>query len=114
VNQIFSNLMDNAIKYRDPNRSLHVQISGNLDGNQIVYLVTDNGIGIPSEHVERVWEVFHRLNPHGVEGEGLGLTIVRRLMDRNNGTIRVESTPGTGSTFIVSLPACNGTTHTGG
>ncbi len=105
INQIFSNLLDNAIKYRAPDRHLTIQISGNLDGNQVVYLVTDNGIGIAPEHVERIWEIFHRLNPKGTDGEGLGLTIVRRLIDRNNGNVRIESTPGLGSTFIISLPA---------
>jgi PAS domain S-box-containing protein len=105
INQIFSNLLDNAIKYRSPDRPLTIQISGNLDGNQVVYLVTDNGIGIAPEHVERIWEIFHRLNPKETDGEGLGLTIVRRLIDRNNGNVRIESTPGIGSTFIISLPA---------
>ena len=106
INQVFSNLLDNAIKYRDPARPAFIRVSGSLDGDQVVYLVTDNGIGIAGDHVERIWDIFHRLTPDRAPGEGLGLTIVRRIMDRNHGSIRVESTPGGGSTFIVSLPAC--------
>lgn len=106
INQVFSNLLDNAIKYRQRDRLPQISISGSIDGEQIVYLVRDNGIGIASEHVEKIWDIFHRLNPSDQPGEGLGLTIVRRIVERNGGTIRVESTIGRGTTFIVSLPAC--------
>jgi signal transduction histidine kinase len=69
------------------------------------YLVADNGIGIDPQHAERIFDIFHRLHPDLVEGEGLGLTIARKIVERHGGTVRVESVPGTGSTFAVTLPA---------
>lgn len=105
INQVFTNLIDNAIKYRHPERRPVVTISGALDGRQVVYHVADNGIGIAKEHAEKIWGIFQRLDPASTPGEGLGLTIVKRIIDRNGGSIRLESTPGEGSVFIVTLPA---------
>jgi signal transduction histidine kinase len=104
VTQVFSNLIDNAIKYRDPSRPLRVEITGALQGSMVAYRVKDNGSGIPADHLDKVFEIFHRVHPRESEGEGLGLTIARRIIDRLNGRIQVESRAGEGSVFTVFLP----------
>lgn len=106
INQVFSNLIDNALKYLDSNREGVIRISGRKEDGYIVYCLEDNGIGIAKQHQDNIFEIFHRLNPgDNAGGEGLGLTIVRRILNRHSGKIWVESEPGKGSKFFVSLPA---------
>ncbi len=104
LNQTFSNLIDNALKYRDPARATRIEVTGRVEGASSVYCVADNGLGIPPEHLEGIWELFRRLNPTGPPGEGLGLTLVRRIVERHGGRVWVESVPGEGSRFFVSIP----------
>jgi len=105
TSQVLSNLIDNAIKYRHPGRALSIAVEGRVENGQAVYSVADNGIGIAPEHQPKAFEIFHRLNPGGPAGEGLGLTIARRVLERQKGRIWVESSGHDGSTFYLSIPS---------
>lgn len=105
IGQVFSNLLDNALKYRDPARPLAIHIGGSAEKEAVTYHVSDTGMGIKKEYQEQIWGLFSRLDPAGpVRGEGIGLTIVRQMVRRNRGRVWLESEPGKGSTFYVSLP----------
>ncbi len=106
INQVFSNLIDNAVKYRQGCREDKIVVSGWVESGNSVYCVEDNGIGISAGSQLKIFEIFHRLDPHGsIDGEGLGLTIISRILDRHHGKIWVESEPGQGSKFFISLPS---------
>ncbi len=105
VHQVFSNILDNAIKYADAERSSIIKISGYSKKNQSVYCVEDNGIGISPEHQEKIFKIFYQLEPGRVKGEGMGLTIAHRIIERLKGKIWVESAVGRGSKFFAALPS---------
>lgn len=105
VNRVFSNLLDNALKYLRSGQDGQIRIWGWAEDGHSVYCVEDNGIGIDPRHQAKIFEVFHRLNPRdSVEGDGLGLAIVVRILDRLDGRIWLQSQPDEGSKFFVSLP----------
>jgi PAS domain S-box-containing protein len=104
VNQVFTNLIDNAIKFLSPDRAGIIRIFGKSLNGMCEYCVEDNGIGIAPEHQLKAFEIFHRLNPQASEGDGLGLAIVKKVLSRLNGNVRLESEAGKGSRFFVSLP----------
>ncbi len=111
IEQVFGNLLSNAVKYLDPARPGEIEVGtttggGGDDGDVLTtYYVKDNGLGIPSAHQAKLFLAFQRLHPGVAQGEGIGLALVRRMVERHGGRIWVESEAGTGSTFFVSLPS---------
>jgi signal transduction histidine kinase len=103
LTQVFSNLIDNAIKYMGDSPTRAIEI-GTRDGNGTpTVFVKDTGPGIPSQSQEAVFRLFRRLANGAVAGEGLGLTMVRKIVEKHGGRIWIESTPGQGSTFCFTL-----------
>lgn len=104
INQVFSNLLGNALKYLDADRSGKIIFSGRSEAGESVYCIEDNGIGIAAEAHARIFDIFYR-GGSAAAGEGLGLAIVKKIIDRHGGRVWVESEPGAGSSFYVALPA---------
>ena len=102
--QIFGNLIDNALKYGREDDKLHIDIRGRLTATHAIYDVQDNGRGIDKADFQRVFELFRRAGKQDRPGEGIGLAHVRALVRRLGGTMGLTSEPGKGSTFTVSLP----------
>lgn len=102
--QVFTNLIDNSIKYSKPNIPPIIHINGEIKNNRSIYRIMDNGIGISNDQKEIIFELFHRLNPGSKTGEGLGLTIVKNILTKLNGHIEIESKLGEGACFILYLP----------
>jgi Bacteriophytochrome (light-regulated signal transduction histidine kinase) len=101
LSQVFSNLIGNAIKFlgRD-NESPLVEIGGTRFGNVVEFYVRDNGIGIDEKYHSKIFGVFQRLQEvKDVDGTGIGLAIVQKIVERNRGRVWVESSAGRGSTF---------------
>ena len=109
IDQAVCNLLDNAVKYSGESRDIEVRVEG--DERRVVIAVTDHGIGIPREERERVFERFHRVGTglvHEVRGVGLGLAIVRHVVDAHGGKVSLETELGAGSTFSLVLPIAAG------
>ena len=99
------NLLDNAVKYSKEEPSIKIDMQGH-DEN-VVLNVTDNGIGIPQEYKDKVFDKFFRIPPgdtHNAKGYGLGLSYVAQVIQKHNGTIAIESQPGIGTKFIITIP----------
>ena len=105
MDHIFTNLINNAIKYKNPSNKSIIKISGWITDGGAIYCVEDNGIGIAPEHQKVIFDLFHRLYPDDkAGGTGLGLTIVARIVERLSGKIWLESEPNKGSKFFIQLP----------
>jgi chemotaxis family two-component system sensor kinase Cph1 len=104
ISQVFTNLINNAVKYSAKSQPSKVTVSGRKKGNEIIYIVTDNGIGIDDKYYNLVFELFKRMdNVKGFEGTGVGLAIVKRIMEKHNGKVWFESKLGLGTTFYLSF-----------
>jgi two-component system, OmpR family, phosphate regulon sensor histidine kinase PhoR len=106
VRQALLNLLDNAVKYSAPPKRVVLRLTAGPEGT-VDLNVEDNGIGIPAEDVERIFEAFFRSPEavrHDPKGVGLGLKIVRHVMGAHGGTVEVRSEPGRGSAFTLRFP----------
>ena len=110
VTELFRNLITNAVKYNDkPEKRIEVGVAGQEDGAPVFY-VRDNGIGIEPRFFSDVFRIFKRLNEEddAVKGTGVGLTFVKKIVERHGGRIWLESEPGAGTTFFFTLKAPEG------
>lgn len=110
LSHVFTNLIENAIKYRSPERPLEIEISGRLEGGMAEYSVADNGRGLTeAEAAGSVWAMFYRGAGKGeVKGEGIGLTAAKRIVERHGGSVRAERLANGGAKFTVRLRAWGG------
>ena len=111
LEQALINLVDNAIKYSDPGRTVWITVGVETEatgrGPAVVITVRDEGCGIEAEHLPRLFERFYRVDKarsRKVGGTGLGLSIVKHIVQAHGGTVAVESEPGVGSTFTIRMP----------
>lgn len=107
LTNIIFNLLDNAIKYRSPDRPPILKVGTSSDNNNIKIYIQDNGIGMKRDQVKNIFERFYRIptgNRHDVKGYGLGLAYVRHMVKLHNGDIIAESDLGKGTKFIITLP----------
>ncbi len=105
MRQLLQNLAGNALKFQRADVPPVVTIGAAVDDGTCRISVADNGIGFDEKYAERIFTMFERLHGRGkYEGTGIGLAICRRIAERHGGTIVAHSTPGEGSTFIVTLP----------
>lgn len=108
LGQVLQNLLGNALKFV-ADRTPRIRVSAAPDDGLWRFAVEDNGIGIEPEYAGRVFEMFQRLHPRGqYEGNGIGLALARKIIERHHGRIWLESSPGCGTTFYFTLPAPDG------
>jgi signal transduction histidine kinase len=106
LEQVFANLISNAVKYLGTTTAPRVEIRAEeTDGSFVEFSVSDNGVGIDPAYHARVFELFQRLRDVEAEGTGVGLALVKKIIDTVGGRIWVESTPGEGATFRFTWPA---------
>lgn len=111
LRQLLQNLVENAFKYRDPERPLHLTMSASQTEDGMWQIsIGDNGIGIDAEQRNRVFELFRRAHP-GYEGVGLGLAICQRIVERHGGDIWIEASPSGGSVFHFTVPESSSDTR---
>jgi signal transduction histidine kinase len=107
IKQVFENLISNAVKFMGNNDNCHIEV-GVVNGIQeehfTGFYVRDNGIGIDKKYFGNIFQIFHRLNDIDTEGTGVGLTIVKKIIEHHGGRIWIDSAVGRGSTFYFTLP----------
>ncbi len=105
LTSMFTNLVENAVKYTPPGG--RIEVTGGMEGGEVVVSIADTGIGIPEGKLSRIFERFYRVDKarsKATGGTGLGLSIVRHVAENHGGRVEVESTIGEGSVFTVRLP----------
>jgi signal transduction histidine kinase len=108
--EVVQNLVDNAIKFMGNQPKPQIEIGVKQQGDETIFYVADNGIGIALQYQEKIFGLFERLDPT-IEGTGVGLALVKRIIEVHGGRIWVESDgPGQGSTFYFTLSHTSGGT----
>jgi len=103
IRQVFANLIENAVKFRSLERRLRIEVGCEEERGFYRFHVGDNGIGISPQYQEQIFEPFRQLDS-GIEGVGMGLTLVKRIVEHHGGRVWVESEAGKGSTFYFTIP----------
>ena len=103
LRSIVYNLISNALKYRHPDRAPLIKITCQQDTEQFILTLQDNGLGLSQQNKGKLFTMFRRFHDH-VEGSGVGLYMVKRIVDNAGGKIEVDTEEGTGTTFKVYLP----------
>ncbi|SNR79272.1 PAS domain-containing sensor histidine kinase [Hymenobacter mucosus] len=103
LRSVVYNLLSNALKYRHPSRIPDVRVHSWQDATHVLLVVQDNGLGLDERQQQRLFGLFQRLHSH-IEGSGVGLYMVKRIVENAGGTVQVRSESGVGSTFTVTLP----------
>jgi len=111
LHQVFANLLDNAVKYARTDVPARIEVRCSSEANGYVFSIRDNGVGIRPEDVSKAFRMFGRLGHSGHPGDGIGLTMIRKIIERRKGRTWVESTPGIGSTFHFTWPDVAPPTH---
>jgi signal transduction histidine kinase len=103
LRSVVYNLLSNAVKYRHPIRPPHIAVRAQVSPDGTVLTVQDNGLGIEAAHLPKLFTMFQRFHDH-VEGTGVGLYMVKRMVENAGGQVKVDSQPGLGTTVTVHLP----------
>lgn len=105
INRLFYNLINNALKFSKPDISPVIEIEATRHDSAIEVVVRDNGIGFDAKYADKIFGLFQRLNDrHSYNGNGIGLSLCKKIVENHNGCIRAASKPGEGATFFISLP----------
>jgi len=105
IREVLINLLANAVKYTRPRQEAAIGISGRVEGDDVVYSVTDNGVGFDMAYKDKLFGVFQRLHTAAeFEGTGIGLALVQRIVQRHGGRVWAEGKVNEGATFCFTLP----------
>ena len=108
IKQVMINLLSNAIKYSSKTEKPSIEIKSHLEENEIIYSVSDNGVGFNNQYVHKLFGVFQRLHLQAdFEGTGVGLALVKRIINKHGGRVWAVGELNKGATFCFSLPATN-------
>jgi len=104
LDQLFANIISNALKYSDSERALEITVDAKKTHNRVVYTIRDTGKGIAEKYLDKIWDVFYRIDPRsGKTGEGIGLSLVKRIAEKHKGKVWAESEENKGSVFHIEL-----------
>lgn len=108
IHEVLLNLLANAIKFTRPREPAQIEIRAHVAGNEVICSVRDNGVGFEPEYGHKLFGIFQRLHDtEEFEGTGIGLSIVKRIIDKHGGRVWAEGSPGVGATFYFSIPSTN-------